>query len=306
MNTTQLHLMNNINPDNTSSSGNEDRSESIRFPGADAFHENQTDDTLKLRFRELTEINARLEKQAKEQEEKLAEVVATNAKFLSIIAHDLRSPFGSIIGVLDLLKDSYNDYNKKEVEKYIRLATNSANGTLSLLDNLLAWTSAQNKATYFNPVKINLHNLINDEIENLSISAAHKLISLNHSVPSFLYLAADLQMVKTILRNIINNAIKYSFIGGEIMVSAAESGQFVEITVQDNGIGMKNKAQKELFNKDEVHTTRGTNNEYGTGLGLILCKEFIEKHGGTVRIESEPGNGTKIKFTLPHYIGNCC
>ena len=104
------------------------------------------------------------------------------------------------------------------------------------------------------------------------------------------------------MRNLINNAIKYSFIGGEIMISAAEAGQFVEITVEDNGIGMKHKALKELFNKDEVHTTRGTNNEYGTGLGLILCKEFVEKHGGNIRIESEPGKGTKIKFTMPHYI----
>jgi two-component system sensor histidine kinase/response regulator len=302
MNSNQLHLMNNLNPDNTGSFDNEVNCESFRVSVADAYQENKLDRNVKQRFNELKEINARLQKQVEEQSEKLAEVIATNAKFLSIIAHDLRSPFGAIIGVLELLKDSYQDYNRKEVEKYIRLATNSANGTLSLLDNLLAWTSAQNQATYFNPVKINVYSLITDEIENLSTSATHKLITLNHSVPPDLYLVADQQMVKTILRNLINNAIKYSFIGGEIMVSAAEAGQFVEITVEDNGIGMKHKAQKELFNKDEVHTTRGTNNEYGTGLGLILCKEFIEKHGGNIRIESEPGKGTKINFTLPYYI----
>jgi signal transduction histidine kinase len=257
---------------------------------------------MDIKLEELKETNAKLEKLNQEMEEKLADVVATNAKFLSIIAHDLRSPFSSIIGVLELLQDSYDEYNRTEVEKYISMATNSANGTLSLLDNLLAWTSAQNQAAFFNPVKINLHNLVNDEIENLTTSAAHKQITLNHSVPSNLYLASDLQMVKTILRNLINNAIKYSFIGGEIKVSAAELEQFVELTIEDNGIGMKHKAQKELFIKNEVHTTRGTNNEYGTGLGLILCKEFVEKHGGTIRIESEPGKGTKIKFTLPHYI----
>jgi len=302
MNSNQLHLMNNLKSDHTGSFNNEGSSESFQFSGADAFHINQLDSNVKQRFKELIEINERLEKQVEEQSEKLAGVVATNAKFLSIIAHDLRSPFGAIIGVLELLKDSYDDYNKNEVEKYIRLATNSANGTLSLLDNLLAWTSAQNKAAYFNPVKINLHDLIVDEVENLSVSAAHKLITLNHFIPSDLYLAADLQMVKTILRNLINNAIKYSFIGSEIKVSADEGEQFVDITIEDNGIGMKHKAQKELFNKEEVHTTRGTNNEYGTGLGLILCKEFVEKHGGTIRIESEPGKGTKINFTLPHYI----
>ena len=302
MNSRQLHLMNNSNPDNTGPFDNKGSIATYQFSGADTFHENQLETNLKLRFKELIAINDRLEKQAQEQSDKLAEVVATNAKFLSIIAHDLRSPFSAILGVLELLKDSYDDYNRKEVEKYIKLATSSANGTLSLLENLLAWTSAQNKATYFNPVKINLHDLIYDEIENLSTSAAHKLITLNQSVSPNLYLAADQQMVRTILRNLITNAIKYSFVGGEIMVSAAEVEQFVELTIEDNGIGMKNKIQKDLFNKDEVHTTRGTNNEYGTGLGLILCKEFVEKHGGTIRIESEPGKGTKIKFTLPHYI----
>jgi signal transduction histidine kinase len=257
---------------------------------------------IEQRFKELKVINARLEKSAIDQSEKLAEVVATNAKFLSIIAHDLRSPFTSIIGVLELLKDSYNDFNIKEVEKYIRMATNSANGTLNLLENLLSWTTAQNKAIFFSPVRINLHELIIEEIESLYTYAIHKLITLDHSVTPKLFVAADVQMVKTILRNLLNNAIKYSYVGGEIMVSAVENDQFVEITVQDEGIGMKRKVQNELFIKSEFHSTRGTNNENGTGLGLILCKEFVEKHGGSIWIESESGKGCKVKFTLPHYI----
>jgi signal transduction histidine kinase len=298
----QLYLVNNLNPFKSSTDDNDGTSASVGVTAANADSEKPTVKDLMVRLREMEEINARLEKQVEVQSNKLAEVVATNAKFLSIIAHDLRSPFSSIIGVLELLKDSYDNYNIKEVEKYIRMATNSANGTLSLLDNLLSWTSAQNKAAYFTPVKINLHELITDELESISSSATHKLISLNHSIPPKLYLAADLQMVKTIFRNLISNAIKYSYIGGDITISASEGKHFVEITVEDNGIGITHKAQKELFKNNQIHSTRGTNNENGTGLGLILCKEFVEKHGGSIRIESEPGKGSKVKFTLPHYI----
>ena len=251
------------------------------------------------RIKELEEINAQLEHIANDRSKKLTEVIETNAKFLSIIAHDLRSPFSSIISVLELLKDSYYDHNLEDVKKYIRMATNSANGTLSLLENLLAWTLAENKMTSFNPVKLNVKNLIDEEFENFISAATHKLISLNHSISENLHVSADIDMFKTILRNLISNAIKYSFIGGEVTINATELKQFVEISVEDTGIGITQKDRKELFRRNEIHTTRGTNNESGTGLGLILCKEFVEKHGGTIRIESEPGKGSRILFTLP-------
>lgn len=283
--------------------GSENKSSELRdISGNEPDDEKAAIRNLKLRLKELEEINSHLEKVSEDQSKKLAEVVETNSKFLSIIAHDLRSPFSSILGVLELLKDSYYEYNIKEVEKYIRMATNSATGTLNLLDNLLSWTSAQNKATFINPVKIDLYELIIEEFESITPAATHKLLSLNHSIPPRLFLAADIEMVKTILRNLISNAIKFSYIGGEIRVSASEDKQFVEITIEDNGIGISQKDQKELFIKNEVHSTRGTNNEFGTGLGLILCKEFVEKHGGKILIESEAGKGTKVRFTLPHYI----
>ena len=266
---------------------------------------NKADDTnlstpeLIQRLKELEEINAQLEQIANDRSKKLTEVIETNAKFLSIIAHDLRSPFSSIISVLELLKDSYYDHNLEDVKKYIRMATNSANGTLSLLENLLAWTSAENKMTSFNPVKLNVKNLIDEEFENFISAATHKLISLNHSISENLHVSADIDMFKTVLRNLISNAIKYSFIGGKVTINATELKQFVEISVEDTGIGITQKDRKELFRRNEIHTTRGTNNESGTGLGLILCKEFVEKHGGAIRIESEPGKGSRILFTLP-------
>ncbi len=257
---------------------------------------------LKQRLLVMEEINAEMKNHLGEQSVKLSEVVATNSRFLSIIAHDLRSPFTSIISVLELLRESYVEYNLKDVEKYILMATKSANGTLTLLDNLLSWTFVQNKAASSNPVKINLLTLVQEEIENIGGSATHKLIQISQAIPENLNIVADLQMVKTILRNLINNAIKFSYIGGEINVCASESAPFVEITVEDHGIGISATAQRELFKNNSIHSTRGTNNEFGTGLGLIICKEFIEKHGGAIRIESEPASGTRIKFTLPHHI----
>ncbi len=297
-----LYIVNTSEPSENSSDNKNENSDYYTISGTISNNGKSTIRDLQLRLKEMEKKNALLKKHAEEQSNKLAEVVSTNAKFLSILAHDLRSPFSVIIGVLELLKDSYHEYNIKEVEKYIRMATNSANGTLGLLENLLCWAAAQNSAISFNPVKINLHELVIEEFDDMISAATHKLLTFNQSIPPKLFLAADLDMVKTILRNLINNAIKYSFIGGEITVSATEVGQFVEITVEDHGIGITQKALKELFTGNELHTTRGTNNESGTGLGLILCKEFVEKHGGTIRIESEPGKGTKIRFTLPHYL----
>ncbi|MDO9255356.1 MAG: HAMP domain-containing sensor histidine kinase, partial [Bacteroidales bacterium] len=151
-------------------------------------------------------------------------------------------------------------------------------------------------------VKIDLHDVILSEIENFNTSATQKLITLNHSITPALYATADLQMVKTILRNLINNAIKYSYLGGEITITASKKVKFIEIDVIDNGVGISQNAQRELFQQNELHSTRGTRNEYGTGLGLMICKEFVEMHGGIIWIESESGKGTKIRFTLPHYI----
>jgi signal transduction histidine kinase len=230
------------------------------------------------------------------------EIVSTNAKFLSIVAHDLRSPFSSIIGILELLKLSLRKFNKNEVEEYINIVYNSANNTLSLLDNLLIWAVSQNKEKNFNPVKVNLYELLREEIESLRTVARQKQIAMSHSIEPGLNVTADLQMVKTILRNLINNAIKYTNINGKISINACELKQFVEVTVKDNGIGISAENQRKLLKIDSFHSTPGTHNEKGTGLGLLLCKEFIELHGGNMRIESEAGKGSRFSFTLPHYI----
>jgi signal transduction histidine kinase len=261
-----------------------------------------SDRIYKLRLQELEKRNALLEDCIEQQSKKLTEVAVTNTRFISIIAHDLRSPFTSIIGVLDLLKESINDFSVSDIEKFVSIAYTSAVRTLTLLDNLLAWTILQNKAKNFDPVKINLRDLLYYETESFLTPAKQKNITLTYPIDPDLNVSADLQMVKTVLRNLISNAIKFTRPGGEIKISATESEHFVEISVKDNGVGISHEIQKELFKINESYKTAGTMNELGTGLGLVLCRDFIEMHGGKIRVESEPGKGSTFSFTLPHYI----
>jgi len=260
------------------------------------------EDLLLLRLQQMEDRNTRLEDQIEQDHVKLSEVVNTNNKFLSLLAHDLRSPFNEIIGVLDLLNDSFDSLDKTEITKFINIALNSSTKTLTLLDNLLAWTITQNKEKNFNPVKINLFNVATDELENFNTLANQKGITLHQCVLPNTYVTADLQMVKAIFRNLISNSIKYSSHGGKIIISATQGEQFIEIEVTDNGIGISPKMLKSLFKVDEFYSTAGTEHEQGTGLGLLFCKEFIEMHGGNISIESEPNKGCKVKFELPHYI----
>jgi len=255
-----------------------------------------------LRIHKLEETNAHLENRVEEESKKLAETVAENSRFLSIVAHDLRSPLCTTIGIFDLLKEGIADGGKLEVEELIDIASNSANNTLSLLDELLAWSVSQNSEKSFNPVKINLQELMNDELEGFNTATAQKQITINHSIVPNLYITADLQMTKTIFRNLISNAIKFTYTGGNIQISATEGKKFVEIEIKDNGTGIPEKTLKKLFKTDKSRSLSGTNNEQGTGLGLLFCKEFVGLHGGKIWVESEPGKGSKFKFTLPHYI----
>ena len=261
-----------------------------------------SENRLILRLREMERANSFLEKLVEQRTMRLREVQATNTKFLSILAHDLRSPFSSILCTLEIIKDNLNNFSKGEIVNYIDVASNSANNKLNLLDSLLAWTIAQNNGKSFNPVKINLRGLIKDEIDKMNTPADQKQISLNHSIAPNLNIAADIKMIRTILRNLIGNAIKYTNSGGEITISALEREKYIEITVKDNGIGISRAAQRNLFKNDGLYSETGTRNEEGTGIGLLLCKEFVELHGGEIRVQSILGKGCKVIFTMPNYI----
>ena len=234
----------------------------------------------------------------KERESQLRELNATKDKLFSIIAHDLRSPFNAISGLSELLLENIKDFKVAESEKYLEIINSSAKNTFILLENLLTWVNSQTGKIIYEPEKINLPEIINEILEVSDSIAKIKNISLNYSQTD-VEVFADEDMLKTILRNLISNAIKYTNSNGEITISALQNQNTIEITVSDNGVGMSEEVRNTLFDIDSNITTTGTANEKGSGLGLILCKEFVEKHGGEIWVKSELGKGSAFTFSLP-------
>jgi len=263
---------------------------------------NNSGNNLALRLQEMAEINYQLENLVLKGTKELNEVTETHNKFISILAHDLRSPFNTILGSLELLKTILASDITDDIKTCVNIAYNSAKRTLTLLDNLLAWSILQNKENCLNIVRIDLYKLFLEEIECIGPSAGQKKIKVYHSITPGLSVCADLERIKIIIRNLLSNAVKFTGTEGRIMISAFENKQFVEISIEDNGTGISPDIMKSLFTSShKLRSTRGTQNETGTGLGLLLCKEVVEKQGGKIRAESE-GKGSKFTFTLPHYI----
>lgn len=223
----------------------------------------------------------------------------TKDKFFSIIAHDLKNPFITIMGFCDLLLSEFTELSEIEKLFYIQEMKNSANINHNLLQNLLQWSRSQTGKMEFLPRKLGLHDVTKEVFLLLSKTSEKKQIRLRHEIPPALHVTADENMLNTVLRNLLTNAIKFSHKGSVICVEAAERENFVEICVADSGIGMDQKTIDNLFRIDVAHSAAGTENELGTGLGLILCKEFIEKSGGKIWVESEVGKGSKFYFCLP-------
>lgn len=239
--------------------------------------------------------------EGKKTENSLKELIATKDKLFSIIAHDLRSPFNSIIGFSELLIENSNDILLEDSEQYIKIINSAAKNTLILLDNLLNWAKSQTGQLSFNPEKI-LFSEVVQEIITLSKSIAKsKNITLEYSCAANLEVFVDVNMLNTVLRNLISNAIKFTNVGGYIKVSAELKQDQVEITISDNGIGINKEKCNELFSITSNTTTLGTADENGSGLGLVLCKEFIQKNNGDIWVESEENKGSNFIFTLPIY-----
>lgn len=234
-----------------------------------------------------------------ENETQLKKINATNNKLFSIIAHDLRLPFNSILGFSELLMDNKNDFEIAEREEFAKGINTTAQNTLSLLDNLLNWAKAQSGKIIIQPEKIILSSIILEVIEILTLVANFKSIALIYNQSNEIEVVADEDMVKLVLRNLVSNAIKFTKSGGDVNISAISNQDEVEISISDNGVGMNDKARKKLFKIATNVSTSGTANEKGSGLGLVLCKEFVEKLGGTIWVESEEGVGSDFKFTLP-------
>ena len=252
-----------------------------------------------LRFQRLKNQKLLLEKLVAIKTSELNESNASKDKFFSIIAHDLKNPFSSIIGLSEMLIEEIKSSDNQAIKEYSGLINVSAVRTFRLLENLLEWANTQRGKTSFTPVSLNLNELFNEDFGIFLELAKGKNIQLKNSIRDNLTILADKNMLKTILRNLISNAIKFTHKNGKVEVNAIIENQYLKISIIDNGIGMTKEIIEKLFKIDANLSTRGTENEKGTGLGLILCKEFVEKHGGKIWVESEDGKGSIFRFILP-------
>lgn len=218
---------------------------------------------------------------------------------MSILAHDLITPFNSMLGFLDLLSENLREYDVNTLENYISIVNNSAKGAFNLLNDILLWTRSQSGAIPFKPKIFNLKSSIEEVTEFLKPNANTKNITINIDESDKTVVFADVDMLNTILRNLISNAIKFTDSGGIVNISSERTESDILVTISDNGIGIAPNILPRLFDTTKLYSTRGTANEKGTGFGLMLCKKFVEEHGGEIWAESELSKGSKFKFTLP-------
>ena len=232
-------------------------------------------------------------------EQRLRELNATKDKFFSIIAHDLKNPFNDLMGFTQLLALNIDKYEKSKIEQFVQIIHQSSRLAYNLLENLLDWSRAQTGTLKFNPEKVNINKLVAENIELLESTAQNKNIKIYSELSNDLFAIADKNMVRTIIRNLISNAIKYTNQGGIIKIQSYIGKDYCELSIADNGIGISSENIDKLFKIDESFSTIGTEREKGTGLGLILCKEFVEKNGGELWVKSQPNKGSTFSFTLP-------
>jgi signal transduction histidine kinase len=232
------------------------------------------------------------------QKSQLEEMNTTKDKFFSIVAHDLRSPINSLSGFTSLLANYADSMTQEEIKKIASDLNKSIENVLQLIEDLLTWARSQMNSIQVNPEDIDLIDIIREDIE-LSIPLAQKKgISLLKEIEKPYKVFADPNHVNFIVRNLLTNALKFTEKGGKIVISAKENGKFIELSVSDTGVGIAEETKERMFRMDAVQSTKGTDNEKGTGLGLILCKEFVRKNGGDIWVNSHEGQGSIFTFSL--------
>jgi len=234
--------------------------------------------------------------------EELKELNATKDKFFSIIAHDLRNPLQCLMLYAESLYFDYDSLDDEKRKDYTHKFYNNSNLIAALLENLLEWSQSQQGIIDPHPKKIDLHALAAENIDLLKENAKKKNITVSSQIKPKNFAFADKNMIRTVIRNLLSNAVKFTNPGGKVEVNSSISadGDSVDITISDNGVGISAEDIDTLFRIDvKKKKNKGTDNEKGTGLGLILCKEFVEKNNGSIRVTSEPGKGSRFTFTLP-------
>lgn len=252
-------------------------------------------------IRDITE-RKKAEEALVESETKFRELNTTKDKLLSIIGHDLRSPLSNITVLSEIVLKSLERSDFSKAEECLLMINSSAKSGVTLLENLLSWAQSQTGKLNYCIKKLSLNNIVAEVVKQSDAVARRKKISLEVNLLKEICFETDERMLKTVLRNLISNAIKFTKSGGKVSVLVKEKGDFIEISVLDNGVGISEEVREKLFHipTELSHSSLGTANEKGTGFGLILCKEFIEKLNGEICVESEEGKGSKFKITLPY------
>jgi signal transduction histidine kinase len=230
---------------------------------------------------------------------RLQEANAAKDKFFSIIAHDLRSPFTALVGMSRYLVDEIDSLDRKTAKEFLEAIHKSSKNAFNLLENLLEWSRIQTGRVVLVPEEIDLARLLDENLSLFESNFAGKDLEVENRFRGDEKAWADENTIHTVLRNLISNAIKFTPRGGKISFFSEKTPSELKIGVQDNGVGMSVEKQRELFRVDVRTSSRGTEDESGTGLGLVLCREFVEKNGGRIRIESEINRGSLIEFSLP-------
>ncbi|QGY47429.1 response regulator [Maribellus comscasis] len=248
---------------------------------------------------ELKKLNSSLEEKVKLRTQELSIANASKDKFFSIIAHDLKTPFNALLGLTDALVQNWEIFDDENKIEFIRELNSTSKNTYALIQNLLEWSRAQTGRIVVNQTEFSPHKVI---FENISLLAKHsdsKQIEVINNVPAEIVCHGDRNMISTVFRNLVSNAIKFTNQKGRIEINASENGKFWQFSISDSGIGIDAETLSKLFDIKEKTQRFGTANEEGTGLGLFLCKEFITKNGGEIFVESAPGTGSNFFITLP-------
>ncbi len=237
--------------------------------------------------------------QLKQNEAELRKTNDVKDRLFKIIAHDLKSPFNTLMGLSKFLQENFEQLDDAGKREFIDHIQTAATRTHKLLDNLLQWSQMQTNSIRFAPAQLGLHALIDENLALHQETARQKGITLKSVVQGSPVVFADANMASTVIRNLISNAIKFTDQGGEVSISSQSCGNFEEISIADTGTGMGKEDVDKLFGQGLAVSRPGTRQEHGTGLGLMLCQEFIEAHGGHIRVESVLGEGSRFIFTLP-------
>ena len=254
----------------------------------------RTNKLLKYQNQQISIANEAL----RESEKNLKELNATKDKFFSIISHDLKNPFSSLLSISDLMVENFDITDRDDHRAGFQKIHQSLEHLLSLLENLLTWSRSQRGKIKYDPVRFNLTSLIRENINLHRILADKKGIMLHTTETDEVYAYGDRDMINSVIRNLLTNAVKFTR-DGKVEIQVKSNGDKIEVKVMDEGIGMSEENQKRLFRIDEKFKSTGTAGEKGTGLGLIICREFVERHGGEIRVRSKPNEGSTFAFTIP-------